>query len=118
MAQVNVTNLADFIAAVAVAGDTVVCPDGADWDANDTYPDGYSGDIAWNASVRGNGTTIRNLHIYGFFAANSASSPNISSLHIKDLIGSRPTGTSLNAGLFDGDFYFEDSTLAAVLNSS
>ena len=70
MATVNVTNLADFVAAVAVAGDTVVCPDGADWDANRTYPDGYSGNITWNAAVLGNGTTIRNLHLYGRFAAS------------------------------------------------
>lgn len=118
MATVSVTSLEEFVSAVAVAGDTVVCPEGADWDANDTYPDGYSGDIAWNANVRGNGTTIRNLHIYGFFAADSSSSPEIYSLHIKNLIGSRSTGTSLNAGLFDGDFYLEDSALSAVLNSS
>lgn len=118
MATVQVNSLEEFVAAIAVAGDTVVCPEGADWDANDTYPDGYSGDIPWNASVRGNGTTIRNLHIYGFFSANSSSFPKIYSLHIKDLIGSRSTGTSLNAGLFDGNFYLEDSALSAVLNSS
>ena len=80
MAQVNVTNLAEFVSAIAVDGDTVVCPENADWDANDTYPDGYLSNLTWNANVNGNGTTIRNLHLYGRFATGQNVRPHIDAL--------------------------------------
>ena len=115
MATVNVTNLADFVSAVAVAGDTVVCPEGADWDANGTYPDGYSGNITWNAAVLGNGTTIRNLHLYGRFATSGNVRPYIDALRIVDLIGSAPSGSG---GLFDGNYHFTNCAVSAVLNAN
>lgn len=115
MAQVNVASLEEFFAAVAVAGDTVVCPEGADWDANDTYPDGYSGNIAWNAAVLGNGTTIRNLHLYGRFAAGQDVRPYTDALRIVDLIGSAPSGSG---GLFDGNYHFTNCAVSAVLNAN
>lgn len=115
MATVNVTNLADFVAAVAVDGDTVVCPEGADWDANDTYPDGYSGNITWNAAVLGNGTTIRNLHIYGRFVTSQNVRPYIDALRIVDLIGSAPSG---GGGLFDGNYHMTNCAVSAVLNAN
>ena len=117
MAAVQVNSLAEFVTAVSVAGDTVVCPEGADWDANDTYPDGYSGDILWRASVLGNGTTIRNLHLYGRFTSNGSSARQyLDSLRIVDLIGSASPRSE--AGLFDGNFHFQKSALSAVLNSN
>lgn len=115
MATVNVTSLEDFVAAVAVAGDTVVCPEGADWDANDTYPDGYSGNITWNAAVLGNGTTIRNSHIYGRFATGQNVRPYIDALRIVDLIGSAPSGSG---GLFDGNYHMTNCAISAVLNAN
>ena len=41
MASVNVSNFDEFIAAVAVSGDTVNLPSGATWNLNDSYPEGY-----------------------------------------------------------------------------
>lgn len=115
MATVNVTNLADFVTAVAVAGDTVVCPEGADWDANGTYPDGYSGNITWNAAVLGNGTTIRNLHLYGRFATGQNVRPYTDALRIVDLIGSAPSG---GGGMFDGNYHMTNCAISAVLNAN
>lgn len=115
MATVNVTSLEEFVSAVAVAGDTVVCPEGADWDANDTYPDGYSGNLTWNAAVLGNGTTIRNLHLYGRFATSGNVRPYIDALRIVDLIGSAPSGSG---GLFDGNYHFTNCAVSAVLNAN
>lgn len=116
MAQVNVTNLADFVAAVAVDGDTVVCPENADWDANGTCPDGYSGNITWNAAVLGNGTTIRNLHLYGRFRTDDEyRRPYIDALRIVDLIGSASSGSG---GLFNGNYHMTNCAVSAVLNAS
>lgn len=115
MAQVSVTSLEEFVAAVAVAGDTVVCPEGADWDANDTYPDGYSGNLTWNAAVLGNGTTIRNLHLYGRFATGQNVRPYTDALRIVDLIGSAPSG---GGGLFNGNYHFTNCAASAVLNAN
>ena len=116
MATVNVTSLEEFVAAVAIDGDTVVCPEGADWDANDTYPDGYSGNIAWNAAVLGNGTTIRNLHLYGRFRTDDGyRRPYIDALRIVDLIGSADSGSG---GLFNGNYHMTNCAVSAVLNAS
>lgn len=116
MATVQVNSLADFIAAVAVAGDTVECPDGADWNANDTYPDGYIGDIMWRADVNGNGTVIRNLHLYGCFTTgDDYTRPDIDALRIVDLIGSAPSG---GGGLFDGNYHMTNCVVSAVLNAN
>lgn len=115
MATVSVTSLEEFVSAVAVAGDTVVCPEGADWDANDSYPDGYSGSLTWNAAVLGNGTTIRNLHLYGRFATGQNVRPYIDALRIVDLIGSAASGSG---GLFQGDFHLTNCAISAVLNAN
>ena len=68
MATVQVNNFAEFVSAVAVSGNTVVLPVKAVWDMNNEYPEGYTSDIPINcASINGNGTEIRNLHLYGKF---------------------------------------------------
>lgn len=63
MATVQVNSWADFVQAVAVAGDTVVCPEGAVWDMNEIAPEGIAGFPILSAEVRGNGTEIRNLRV-------------------------------------------------------
>lgn len=79
MATVEVNSFAEFVAAVAVAGDTVVLPVKAKWELNDLYPEGYNGDINLHcAEIQGNGTTINNLHIFGRFYKKYE-------LHINDL---------------------------------
>lgn len=68
MATVNVTSFDQFVSAVAVSGDTVNLPEGALWDLNSLYPEGYTNDIPVNCAViNGNGTEIRNLHLFGKF---------------------------------------------------
>lgn len=116
MATVSVSTLAEFITAIAVQGDTVVCPEGAVWDANDVYPDGYTGNIPWKADVQGNGATIKNLRFYGHFYTNEdAARVTISEIRIIDLIGSQTNG-EYNAALFWGSYKMEDCTISAVLN--
>lgn len=117
MATVQVSTLAEFVAAVAVSGDTVVCPQNAEWDANDTYPDGYSGDFIIKANIEGNGTTIRNLHLYLCFYNPDTNHVTIRNLNIIDLIGSRAT-TAGAFGLFFGYFHLVGCKISAVLNSN
>lgn len=65
MATVNVSNFAEFVTAVAVSGDTVNLPQDAEWDLNDSCPEGYANNIQINCAViNGNGTKIRNLHMF------------------------------------------------------
>lgn len=72
MASVTVNSFSEFIAAVAVSGDTVNLPVKAVWDLNDIYPEGYTGNIPINCTViNGNETEIRNLHLYGKFVVPS-----------------------------------------------
>lgn len=85
MATVNVTSWAEFLSAVAVAGDTVVLPEGATWDMNSICPEGYHNDIPVScAEIDGNGTTIKNLHLYGKFVVNNALT--IDSLYLKNIV--------------------------------
>lgn len=72
MASVTVNSFSEFIAAVAVSGDTVNLPVKAVWDLNDIYPEGYTGNIPISCAViNGNETEIRNLHLYGKFVVPS-----------------------------------------------
>lgn len=63
MATVQVNSWSEFVAAVAVSGGTVVCPEGAVWDMNKIAPEGIAGLQILSAEVRGNGTEIRNLRV-------------------------------------------------------
>lgn len=68
MATVNVTNLAEFIEAVAVSGDTVILPENERWDMNQIAPEGVTGNIPVNcAKIIGNNTVIMNGRFYGTF---------------------------------------------------
>ena len=118
MATVQVSTLEEFFTAIAVQGDTVVCPEGAVWDANDVYPDGYTGNIPWRANAQGNGTTIKNLRFYGYFYTNESAKAAISDMRIIDVIGSRVDSTSSFKGLFWGNYDMSDCTITAVLNSA
>lgn len=63
MATVSVNSWSEFVAAVAVTGDTVICPQNAIWDMNKIAPEGIAGFPIVSAEVRGNGTEIRNLRV-------------------------------------------------------
>lgn len=63
MATVSVNSWSEFVAAVAVSGDTVVCPENAVWEMNEIAPEGIAGFPIVSAEVRGNGTEIRNLRV-------------------------------------------------------
>lgn len=86
MATVTVNSFSEFVAAVAVSGDTVNLPIKAVWDLNDTYPEGYTGNIPINCAViNGNGTEIRNLHLYGKFVVPS--DLEINDLYMTNIVG-------------------------------
>lgn len=72
MSTVTVSNFDEFVSAVAVSGNTVVLPEGAIWDINETYPEGYNSSITVNcAQINGRETEIRNLHLFGKFIVPS-----------------------------------------------
>ncbi len=117
MATVNVNSLSDFIEAVAVSGDTVICPENAVWDANELYPSGRTGNIIIGSEVQGNGTTIKNLRLDGVFRINGEQRKYIYNLNIIDLLGARDTTSQTDVGLFEGNFHLNECRVSAVLNS-
>lgn len=101
MATVTVNSFYEFVAAVAVSGNTVNLPVKAVWDLNDTYPEGYTSNIPINCStINGNGTEIRNLHMYGEFVVPA-------NLEINDL--------NLTNIVCEGTEFFGSSGLSRVL---
>lgn len=74
MAEVYVNSWSEFVAAIGVAGDTVILPEEAEWDMNEILPDGNADFIISRCSkIDGRGTRIKNLHLNYHFeiAANS-----------------------------------------------
>jgi len=68
MAEVHVSNWNEFVAAIAVAGDTVILPEAERWDLNEIAPEGVTGNIPVNcAKIEGNGTSIWNGRFFGAF---------------------------------------------------
>lgn len=89
MATVQVNSWSEFVAAVAVSGDTVVCPEGAVWDMNEIAPEGISTQIVFRCAViEGNGTTIRNLHgmIANALLIPARMTLAVNALHIENFI--------------------------------
>lgn len=85
MATVTVSNWSEFVAAVAVSGDTVVCPAKDVWDMNEIAPEGISTNITINcAEIHGGETEIRNLHMYGKFVVSSSLVMN--DLYMKNIV--------------------------------
>ena len=117
MAEVQVNSLSDFLESVAVSGDTVVCPQDAEWDANELYPSGRTGNIVIGSEVQGNGTTIKNLRLDGTFRINGDQRKYIYNLNVIDLLGARDTTDQTATGLFEGNFHLNGCRVSAVLNS-
>ncbi len=104
MATVNVTNWAEFVAAVAVAGDTVVCPEGAIWDMNEIAPEGVPGFTVNCAEIQGQGTEIKNLRVSSpILIQNGTLNQAISELHITNFVaesGSLFTASGNTNGMY------------------
>lgn len=85
MATVNVTSWAEFVAAVAVAGDTVVCPADAVWDLTEAEPITEPLEIACS-EIQGNGTTITGatFNISGYSIRNT-NSLTVDALHLENI---------------------------------
>ena len=97
MATVNVTSWAEFVQAVGVPGDTVVLPNKAEWDMNELYPEGYTGTINTKCSqINGNGTKIKNLHLFGCFVKTRNVSVTINDLEMTNFVV-EPVDASYNA---------------------
>lgn len=80
MATVNVSSWAEFLEAVAVAGDTVECPEGALWDL--TESDAITSEITIRcAAINGNGTTIKGVS----FNRNGGCIQNVNPLTVNEL---------------------------------
>ena len=87
MATVNVHNWAEFVEAVAVAGDTVIMPEAERWDMNVIAPEGISEGITVNcAKIVGNGTSIWNAHFYERIAVSGT---EITDLHFINFLSNK-----------------------------
>ena len=114
MATVQVSNWAEFLAAIAVSGNVVECPENAVWDMNDIEPLGHLSNISISCSqINGNGLRIKNLRLFGMFIATSKCFFN--NVLITDLIAS---GSAVNSDLFRGDIFFRNSAVSCILSSS
>lgn len=72
MAAIAVTTWAEFVTAVGTSGADVTLPENDIWDMNEILPHfNQNLDIAC-ASINGNGTEIKNLHITGHFHFTAA----------------------------------------------
>ena len=86
MADVVVNCWAEFLQAIQVSGDTVICPDGAIWDMNEIEPDGHIGTISVNCdAIYGHNTTIKNLKIDGYISFHSGFQI-MSDLHFENVL--------------------------------
>lgn len=87
MATVQVNSWADFVQAVAVSGDTVICPEGAIWDMNEIAPEGIAGFSVNCAEIQGNGTEIKNLRVQSSITLNGGDAvQTIESLHMTNFV--------------------------------
>ena len=115
MATVNVTSWAEFVEAIAVSGDTVNCPENAEWDANDFAPNGITEDIVWKCStVEGNGTVIRNLKLTGKVKSEDNNVHYIKNLHLLDFIAD---GNPEHYCFFDGTYLMRGCKLSGILSN-
>ena len=82
MATVNVTAWNEFLQAIQVAGDTVVCPVGGVWDFTDAEPITQAIEIKC-AKIQGRGTTIKkpNFQVSGDYAIRNQNNLEITDLH-------------------------------------
>ena len=87
MADVYVNTWAEFLDAIAVEGNTVICPSQAIWDMNEIEPEGVTTLPAINCTaIQGNDTTIKNLHTTAAFLAYPAVFDSVDALHFENFI--------------------------------
>lgn len=82
MATVYVTHWTEFLNAIQVAGDTVVCPVDGEWDLSSAEPITEPIEIACS-EIKGRGTTIKSpaFEVSGDYAIRNANNLTISGLH-------------------------------------
>lgn len=105
MATVNVTNWSEFVAAVGVAGNTVVCPEDTVWDMNVISPEGVGKITIACDEIQGNGLEIKNLVSTGGFYIEKAGGTTsakaavlISGLSMHNILGYGGTNYSGTVG--------------------
>ena len=114
MATVSVTTWAEFLTAIAVSGDTVELPENAVWDMNEIEPLGHLEDILVACRyIIGNGTRIRNLHLFGHFNFTD-NKCDISTLFLSDFIGS---GSPTYKAFFHGNVFFHNCGISGLLGN-
>lgn len=112
MATVNVSNWADFKAAIAVSGDTVVLPEGAVWDLNTIEPTGTAELVINCAEINGNGTEITNMWSLGGIRQSNGGTVN--DLKITNIVAKNngaSTWMNIGAGTWNR------CTLSAIMES-
>lgn len=115
MAIVQVTTWADFLTAIAVSGDTVELPQGAEWDMNEIEPLGHADNIAIRCSrINGNGTRIKNLHLTGQFQVKG-NYVDIYDLFLTDFIGDGVPDDGY--GFFHGNPFFNRCGLSGIIGT-
>lgn len=109
MADVIVNSWTEFLQAIQVSGDTVICPDNAIWDMNDIEPDGHIGTIQFNChTVYGHNTTIKNLKYDGQINFSSGFQL-MSDLHWENILA--------NTGNISA-FFLRDGTISSASDLS
>lgn len=105
MATVNVNSWPDFVQAVGVAGNTVVCPEDTVWDMNEIAPEGVAKITIACDEIQGNGLEIKNLVSTGGFYIEKAGGTTsvkanvlISGLSIHNILGHGGTNYSGTIG--------------------
>lgn len=121
MAEVYVNDWDEFIDAIAVSGDTVILPEGAEWDMNEILPDGNTSEIVVNAAkIDGRGTRIKNFHL-NYRWNISANNCTIENLLMTDWIVDCSTGSEENrhcAFYCNGGHYFNSCAFSGILSAS
>lgn len=113
MATVNVSNWAEFKAAIAVSGDTVVLPEGAVWDLNTLEPTGTAGLTIKCDEINGNGTEITNMWSLGGIVQESNCTVN--DLKITNVV-CKNSGWNTWLNIYGGTW--NRCTLSAILESN
>lgn len=89
MAEVQVSNWAEFVEAIAVSGDTVILPEEAEWNMAEILPYGLQSNVSFACrKIEGNGTRIKNLNLNSYtFMYSGMDVKYINNLKCTDWIG-------------------------------
>ena len=119
MAEVHVSTFQEFLSAIAVSGDTVICPEGAVWDMNEIDPENSITTISIATNINGNDTTISNFRGRIIFTARPVT---VEKLHIINMFCTYSTSSgfdgAIQSGANNNRCYWKESRISAQLGAS